>query len=1160
MMGPRAKALTPMPQSLYLTVDPHLVRRVIKRQKRIGIGGAIPHDHCCVIERDALFQMVSESELGARRATSDVPPHVVLVSRPQEEDPRTVWRRSFHGHVHLHLEELVRQGRLTEAIVRARVHRIGQTEFDEIRTVLREAQLLAPGSDEREVYIEFAAFYLELTTFDPEAIGHYFPTLRDLTLVDSQIALDIDDEPLIKASRPEGEVDLQPRSRRLLTTAPPPKLRRRRPLSSETASMREAHIREAKKRGNIVRSLLVRMTAGDSPADDIDSLAHRLDHALDAQGMDEHIEPEPTLEQWREAITVLADAAARSDSLRVVEARVLHDLQKVCVEAERERRSVDVMTSVLSFGRRPVVRPLPRTRSVRIARHLKHAFEAFHAAKMSKESRGKLENVFHLATTRARANIRRELKPVLESVLTMVGLAPTSVPERVAREKLCAEILDLIYERGSFSLSQLRDALSRSSLKLPNVKLGELLGGDPILRADSLLSRRLDGIYKRGEVYLRGLQAASSVAFGTKTGRALTLHLVVPALASFVVLEGISHAVNPILKLTRPRRDVGVVVGTVDSTHAEVAHATKAQVRRDHHDSGHVRLLNPPSFIMLAVFAYALVHSANTRRLSLAAAHAIGRVLHAVVIGIPRAVLRSKPIRALLRTRVTAILTKTFVVCAPLYLTGRFAFHLEPHFALLSSTLLFVALALFLGTPIGTRFEEILGDTVLRRLRALSRHVLPGLFALVMWLFKTLVEQVDRLIYTVDEWLTFKEGQSKVALVAKGALGIVWFFLTYLTRLYLNVLVEPQVNPIKHFPVVTVSHKIILPLSPTLLGIFRAPLKPFGMVISNTIAGATVFLLPGMFGFLVWELKENWNLYEQNRSQRLEPLRIGHHGETMHALLVPGFHAGTVPKLYAKMRDAMNRGRAKANKYREALREVEHAVETFIDRDVAGLLRFAKRWDAGELEVHAVEVGSNRLRVGIVCRHPDRPDPPRLSVKDDIDSDIAWIHFEEQSGYLIASIATLGFIARLSPEDTRTLEAAFAGLYKRAGVDIVREQVEALIEPGAPYDIADEGLVTWPGDGYRTEVVYPLEGDAAFLPIVRGENPSTPPRALDGERLLFARQDVNWSTWLEAWGAATTTEAPRVIKGPSLVRVAPPRASAEGAGASSTRTEIAEVV
>ncbi len=48
-------------------------------------------------------------------------------------------------------------------------------------------------------------------------------------------------------------------------------------------------------------------------------------------------------------------------------------------------------------------------------------------------------------------------------------------------------------------------------------------------------------------------------------------------------------------------------------------------------------------------------------------------------------------------------------------------------------------------------------------------------------------------------------------MVAKAGLGLFWFFVAYVLRFAVNVLIEPQINPIKHFPVVTVSHKLLLP-------------------------------------------------------------------------------------------------------------------------------------------------------------------------------------------------------------------------------------------------------------------------------------------------------------------------------------------------------------
>src|SRR4029453_14992091 len=99
-------------------------------------------------------------------------------------------------------------------------------------------------------------------------------------------------------------------------------------------------------------------------------------------------------------------------------------------------------------------------------------------------------------------------------------------------------------------------------------------------------------------------------------------------------------------------------------------------------------------------------------------------------------------------------------------------------------------------------------------------------------------------------------------LLVKAVLGLGWFFVACLVRIYVNVLIEPQVNPIKHFPIVTVSHKVILPLGP----LFIAALAPrLGKAYSEVLVWSTIWLIPGAFGYLVWELKENWRLYAANR-------------------------------------------------------------------------------------------------------------------------------------------------------------------------------------------------------------------------------------------------------------------------------------------------------
>ncbi|HEY6174103.1 MAG TPA: hypothetical protein VIX73_06655, partial [Kofleriaceae bacterium] len=111
------------------------------------------------------------------------------------------WRAIFHGRVHLALDALTAAGAITRASIRERIHRIGQTEFDEIRAVLRQEDLLLPPADDTAAYLEFVALYLELRAFAPRTLERTFPTL-DLVRTDAVIALDVDAAALLAAARP----------------------------------------------------------------------------------------------------------------------------------------------------------------------------------------------------------------------------------------------------------------------------------------------------------------------------------------------------------------------------------------------------------------------------------------------------------------------------------------------------------------------------------------------------------------------------------------------------------------------------------------------------------------------------------------------------------------------------------------------------------------------------------------------------------------------------------------------------------------------------------------------------------------------------------------------------------------------------------------------
>src|SRR5262249_35585926 len=152
-------------------VPPRLVRRVIRQVHGMqGIGLSVPHRKSLVIDQVTLLQVVDREELRLS-PPKDLPPWVILLARPDPErlaalPPgealRKCWPRLFHAEVHLSFHHLLAEHRLTEAAIRERIHRIGQTEFDEIRAVLRQEQYLLAPRDPAQVYSEFAAVYLEL--------------------------------------------------------------------------------------------------------------------------------------------------------------------------------------------------------------------------------------------------------------------------------------------------------------------------------------------------------------------------------------------------------------------------------------------------------------------------------------------------------------------------------------------------------------------------------------------------------------------------------------------------------------------------------------------------------------------------------------------------------------------------------------------------------------------------------------------------------------------------------------------------------------------------------------------------------------------------------------------------------------------------------------
>jgi hypothetical protein len=235
-------------------------------------------------------------------------------------------------------------------------------------------------------------------------------------------------------------------------------------------------------------------------------------------------------------------------------------------------------------------------------------------------------------------------------------------------------------------------------------------------------------------------------------------------------------------------------------------------------------------------------------------------------------------------------------------------------------------------------------------------------------------------------------------------------------------------------------------------------------------------------------------------------------------LMHPGIHSGTLPKLFARLRHSERTNEsATARKQIEALHQVEEALRHFVARDLLAILHASRSWHpADPIRCGDVLAGTNRIRIELCCPHPGEAP--------------VQIDFEDHGGRLVAGVAQSGWLARLTPEQARTFADALAGFYKKAGVDLVREQLAAVLPPGATYAVDEKGLTVWP-DGDTSATYAP---DGAFLtprPPLEGL-PSLP-----SEQVLFSATPIFWDDWVEVWehDRAGKPHAPALVRGQRLL-------------------------
>jgi hypothetical protein len=98
------------------------------------------------------------------------------------------------------------------------------------------------------------------------------------------------------------------------------------------------------------------------------------------------------------------------------------------------------------------------------------------------------------------------------------------------------------------------------------------------------------------------------------------------------------------------------------------------------------------------------------------------------------------------------------------------------------------------------------------------------------------------------------------------------------------------------------------------------------------------------------------------------------------------------------------------------------------------------------------------------------------------------------------------------------LVTALIGLYKTAGIELARQQIEDQFTPPVPrYDVSAEGLILWPDEDGDVEVLYNLHEGRWIAPqSIHGLARQVLP-TLARWQLIFDEVAVPWRDWVVTW-------------------------------------------
>jgi hypothetical protein len=116
----------------------------------------------------------------------------------------------------------------------------------------------------------------------------------------------------------------------------------------------------------------------------------------------------------------------------------------------------------------------------------------------------------------------------------------------------------------------------------------------------------------------------------------------------------------------------------------------------------------------------------------------------------------------------------------------------------------------------------------------------------------------------------------------------------------------------------------------------------------------------------------------------------------------------------------------------------------------------------------------------------------------------------------------------LTAEQRQEVTAALAGLYKLAGIDLVREQVRANLPSAVNgFDLTADNLVLWLDHRNGQAIYYDLANiNGQLRPRTPDGNYTGNGPVLDSSQLIFAQSSLTWDQWVESWRLDQAGKAP----------------------------------